>query len=472
MNFALPEYLVFILSVLTLLWLIPPRVRLISLLIASLFFYCWWDYRFIMLLIWVGFVTWAGGLLLEQKRSIALLWVFAAAVLSPLFFLKYTNFLIENLNASLALLGRNNTFSSLMVILPTGISFFTFQSIGYLVDVKNERIPAEKNFFFVLLFINYFPQIVAGPIERASHLIPQLKELVSRHVMGGSDMWKGLGMIVHGLFFKVLIADNIAPYVDVVFASPADFTAMDTILAVYAFSIQIYSDFFGYTLIALGSAGLMGIELVNNFEHPYWACNIQEFWRKWHISLSLWFRDYVYIPLGGNKKGVRRTLINLLITMGLVGLWHGASWNFIIWGGLHGLFLVLHRFWKSYSSRFRWKMPSVIGRAFGWMLTFHAVAFAWIFFRAPDLTNVWRILGKIFRGVDVEAIGNLRLPNWDYLLILIVVFAAVEFLDKWRNFATTYLKIWPSARIAIAVIIILLAYSPSTKVSQFIYFQF
>jgi len=313
------------------------------------------------------------------------------AILVPLVFLgyfKYTNFFLQNVAW---LTGR--PFEPLAIFLPAGISFYTFHMISYAVDVRRGLVP-PGSFWDYALYITYFPHLVAGPIVRAGPFLPQLQAPRLDSFWIGSGFW----LVLQGLVKKVVLADYLAQYNDLVFANPAGYSGFENLMAIYGYGLQIFCDFSGYSDVAIGLGRMMGFDLGLNFAKPYLATSITEFWRRWHISLSSWLRDYVYIPLGGNRKGPFRTYFNLLATMLIGGLWHGASWRFVVWGGVHGLALAGHRFWRNLPLSSR--PTSVRGRFLGWLLTFHLVLGLWVFFRASDFSTAVVVLRQALTQVD------------------------------------------------------------------------
>ena len=393
------------LGFITIVFLVYPRLRLrgqnVFLLVASYIFYGYWDWRFNFLLLtstvvnfWVGQRIHASN---DQKQRKFLLFISVAVNLGILGFFKYFNFFIDSAVSLLAAIGFEPNLPVLRVILPVGISFYTFQTMSYTIDIYRDKLEPTENFIDFALFVSFFPQLVAGPIERAKNLLPQISK--PRH-MTRENVLSGLNLVLLGFFKKVAIADTLAPIVENIFASPEGMSSGQLWTGVYAFTFQIYGDFSGYTDIARGIARILGFELMENFNAPYLSRNITEFWRRWHISLSTWLRDYLYIPLGGNRRGRARTYTNLMITMFLGGLWHGAAWNFVVWGLLHGIYLAGHRM------ILRGKKPDLSwpGTFHGWagdiikiFLTFHLVALTWVLFRSPDFPSALVYLKGLFR---------------------------------------------------------------------------
>ncbi len=386
------------------------------------------------------------------------------ANLGVLAFFKYTNFLIQTANGVASVTGAAWNIVPMDIILPVGISFYTFQNMSYTIDVYRGQLAPRKSVLDYATFTTFFPQLLAGPIVRASEFFTQLDR---PNPIAWRDLQYGLVLIAAGYVKKVVLADNLAVAVDAVFSSPQSAGAWDALLAVYAFAFQIYFDFSGYTDIAIGLALLFGFKFPKNFDYPYIASSFQEFWRRWHMTLSRWLRDYLYISLGGNRYGLSRTMANLMITMLLGGLWHGASWNFVVWGGLHGLYLAIERLWLSKTVWWQSKRPlPVTLRA---LVVFHFVCFAWIFFRAADFQTSWLIIGKI-AGIVSAA------PVWDRHAFLGFGIAALGILHYLM--ARTDLKQRLGAANAlvfggfVSAMLLLLVWFTPAKTVPFIYFQF
>ena len=389
------QYALFLPLVVGLHWVLPNRFRTPLLLAASYVFYGAWDWRFLGLLLISTVVDYSVGLRLEasddERRRKLLLLTSVAVNLTILGFFKYADFFIDSAQELLESVGLEGGDAGLRFILPVGISFYTFQTMSYTFDVYRRRMPACHEPITFAVFVAFFPQLVAGPIERARHLLPQLGAV--RAPPDGDRVRSALALIVLGLVKKVVLADQVAPYVNDVFDDPGQVGSLALVVGVVGFALQIYGDFSAYTDIARGSARLLSVDLIHNFRQPYLAPDITDFWRRWHISLSNWLRDYLYIPLGGNRGGRLRTYRNLMITMLLGGLWHGAGWTFVIWGGLHGLYLAAHRAWRPDAgggTPRSWVtgVASTLG-------TFSLVCFAWVFFRAADLGEAFAVLGGI-----------------------------------------------------------------------------
>lgn len=328
------DFLIFFPIVIGIYFFIPRKIRYMWLLIASYYFYMGWNPKYAILLAISTVITYLGSIFIERnnyKRTILVLCIILN--LTILCFFKYSNFIFENLYDSLSLLGIEIIKRQFDIVLPVGISFYIFQALSYIIDVYRGDVKAEKNILKYALFVSFFPQLVAGPIERSSKLLLQVQKAAEIKLFNYKRITQGLIMILWGYFLKIVIADRISIFVDHIYNSYYLYGSIELILATVGFAIQIYCDFSGYSTIAIGAAQVMGFELMENFNTPYFACSIREFWQKWHISLSSWFKDYVYIPLGGSRCSKVRGYVNVMLTMLLSGLWHGASWSYVIWGG-------------------------------------------------------------------------------------------------------------------------------------------
>ena len=352
------------------------RVQNFLIFISSLYFYAWWDWRFLGLILATITAGYVAGMLLEKDYHRKLVLITSITfLLSILAYFKYANFFLESLESIVNALGFRFSLASWKIILPVGISFYTFQVISYLVDVDRKLVSAERSFITFGAFVCFFPQLVAGPIERASHLLAQFNQ---KRQLDEQKVRQAIFLIILGYFFKVGIADVVAPSVDAAFIVQQP-SGWWTLLGTYGFAIQIYGDFLGYSLIAKGVALLFGIELIWNFNFPYWSTSIVEFWRRWHVSLSNWLRDYLYFSLGGSRSSLSATIRNLLITMVLGGLWHGASWAFVIWGLLHGVALAINHLQRAYS------VPWIGNKVSGWLATCLIVYAGWFLFRVRSM---------------------------------------------------------------------------------------
>jgi D-alanyl-lipoteichoic acid acyltransferase DltB (MBOAT superfamily) len=377
--------------------MIPGKWRLAFLLAASYFFYMSWKPEYlILILIATVSAYYLGQKIAAQRhpgRRKALLAVSLCVNLGMLFGFKYFNFFSAQTDVLFRRCGMSWDIPVLNVLLPVGISFFTFQAVGYVIDVYRGDVEPERRPGIFALFISFFPQLVAGPIERSRNLLPQFLRKTGPDPARFTD---GLRLMLWGYFKKIAVADNLSPFVDKIYAAPQDFTGLQLIVATYFFTLQIYCDFSGYTDIARGAARIMGYDLMPNFRMPYFAASMEDFWKRWHISLSTWFRDYVYIPLGGNRRGDRRRFLNLAAVFLLSGLWHGANWTFVAWGALHCAYIMCSLWARAAVRRFHGlalpRIPAGPGRLVKIFITFHLTAFAWIFFRAGSMSDALYIV--------------------------------------------------------------------------------
>ena len=397
------QFLIFFPAVTTLYFILPHRFRWFLLLIASCIFYMAFIPAYILILLVTIVVDYIAGILIEKsqgkKRKLYLL-ISIVANIGFLAFFKYYNFASTNLTELAQFLHWNYSVPVLSIILPIGLSFHTFQAMSYTIEVYRGKQVAERHFGIYALYVLFYPQLVAGPIERPQNLLHQFRE---EHSFDYRRVTDGLKLMLWGLFKKVVIADRAAVFVDTVFNSPGDFQGVSFIIAAALFSFQIYCDFSGYSDIAIGAAQVMGFKLMDNFNRPYFSKSIAEFWKRWHISLSTWFKDYLYIPLGGNRVGKPRWYFNLFFVFLLSGLWHGANWTFLIWGALHGLFMVISAITAparahlvNFLTLERWPL---FYKALRILFTFSLVSFAWIFFRAPTISSAWYIVSHLFSGL-------------------------------------------------------------------------
>ena len=489
MLFNTAEFLVFFVGVLLMYRTLPHRGQNWMLLVASYIFYGWWDWRFLGLIAVSTVIDWGVALAIDRarernhrtaaKRTLILSIVANLAILG---FFKYFNFFIESAEHLLGALGYQGPTWTLHVILPVGVSFYTFQSMSYTIDVFRGEIRATRSLRDFALYVAFFPQLVAGPIERATTLLPQVQR--PRQVTR-TDWEEGLLLFGIGLFRKVAIADPAGLIADGYFASPSAYTSVQLAVGVLLYALQIYNDFAGYSDMARGSARLLGFTLMRNFRHPYFATSVSDFWKRWHISLSAWLRDYLYIPLGGNRKGRLRTHVNLMLTMLLGGLWHGANWTFVVWGGLHGAYLTVQHAWTGVAPRLAkvcLALPPLAARSFTnlpgatWLRTaqrvmagafvFVLVNVAWLFFRAPDFPTAFTYLrGLLALTPGSEGALFPLAVLTAYTLVIDVPQALAEneyvFLD------------WPIYRRALATAAVcLLLLTSGTTHAPFIYFQF
>lgn len=467
------EFIAFLFAVLGLYYLLPPRLQNILLLAASYLFYAYWDYRFLPLILAATLLDFYCGKFIaaagDPKRRKLWLALSLAGDLGILAFFKYFNFFMENASRVLNVLGLQANPHTLYIILPLGISFYTFRNLTYTIDIYRGRMQPTDKFLDFALFVAFFPQLIAGPIERASRFLPQISK--PRHVTA-EQIKTGVALIALGFFRKVAIADPLSVYIDPVFGRPDLFSTPELLRAALFYSLQIYCDFAGYSDIARGIGRLLGIELVTNFRQPYLSPNISEFWRRWHISLSTWLRDYLYIPLGGNRKGRLRTYANLMITMLLGGLWHGASWNFVIWGGILGFGLSAH---KALIGDKRSIKPITPGTASAIMLnlagvlgTFALISFTWIFFRSAGTQAAFVYVSRLLSMTDLRQLPAI-LPS--ILCPWLVAMTLDWFQDRSQDH-TFFVKWSPLARGAVYAIIVVAILVGSGSRAPFIYSQF
>jgi alginate O-acetyltransferase complex protein AlgI len=453
-------YLVFLPLVAVLFHAASPPARRWLLLISSYAFYWVWSIPFSLLLLLSTIVDHAASLVIDGTDRTTVrrtaLGISLAANLGVLATFKYADFFAESIES----LTGQRPWPILGLVLPLGISFYTFQTMSYTIDVYRGHMRARRSLMDVALYVSFFPQLVAGPIIRADTLVPQLRvaNAVDWILIRG-----GIGMILWGMLKKVYFADAMAPVVNEAFANPAAVSGLSLLAATYAFAVQIYCDFSGYSDIAIGSALVLGVRLPENFRSPYLSCSIREFWRRWHISLSTWLRDYLYIPLGGGRKGIPRTYANLMITMLIGGLWHGAGWNWVVWGGLQGGLMIAERLLGISEDRPR----SMLRTIFRWLVTFHLVCLSWVFFRATDLGQAFEVISRI-AGMDDGLQVALAAPLIALSLLLIAEIARIRSAWIGRFESSADLAFW-ACMIAIPILALTFAAAPST---EFIYFQF
>lgn len=464
-------------------WIFPQRLRWIVLFISSYYFYMSWEVKYVTLILLTTVVSYGAALLMERtedKRKKKLCMV-AALVISfgVLFFYKYFNFLSNSVTAVLQKIAIPVQPFTLDLLLPVGISFYTFQTLSYVIDVYRGDVKACHHFGKYATFISFFPQLVAGPIERTRNLLPQIEK---EHTFHYDKAIHGAKMIAWGFFKKIAIADTVAGYVDMIYNQVEQYTGLPLVAATVLFAFQIYCDFSGYSDIAIGVAELLDIDLMTNFKSPYFAASIKEFWARWHISLSTWFKDYLYIPLGGNRKGERRTRLNLLITFLVSGLWHGANWTYVIWGAIHGIGQVMERIWnKAFPAK---KERSWLRVAF----TFLFVCFAWIFFRANTVSDAGYVVRNLFTGIShpiayiTEGFHAFRMASLaqttgmkDLLICVccILVLLFNDFIELKTNIWVWICRYQKPVRYALYFILLFVVlYSRRLGEYEFVYFQF
>ena len=467
-------FFIFLGVVLPVFYILPSKQsKNIFLVIASYFFYGYWDWKFCSLIAISTIIDYTVGKLMynsvSERRRKNLLLISLVSNLGILGFFKYFNFFVDSFQDLATGFGLELDFLHLNILLPVGISFYTFQTLSYTIDIYRKKLKPTDNFIDFSLFVAFFPQLVAGPIERASALLPQLSKKLQPTRL---QIEQGIVLIITGLFRKVLIGDTAGRFSDHIFGNMEVYTSFELICALLLFSVQIYADFSGYSHIARGTAKLLGVELMKNFEQPYLSRNITEFWRRWHISLSSWLKDYLYISLGGNRKGPNRTYINLMLTMLLGGLWHGASWNFVIWGGLHGIYLAIHKLMlgnrKVDGSNLRYFRIKDIGNIF---VTFVLVLITWLFFRSTSWASTKLFISKI---VAWET-GEYGLLFSGIVLSYLAITYLFDVLE-YRTGSHTYILRIKSRGIQLgllgAMLLVTFIYMFQAEPLPFIYFQF
>lgn len=445
------------------------------LLIASYYFYACWDWRFMFLLIFSTALDYFSGLMIENSKTQFLrkfwLWLSIGINLGFLGFFKYYNFFITSFSQLLDDVGLHANMWTLKVILPVGISFYTFHGLSYVLDIYNRKINAEKNFVDYSVFVSFFPLLVAGPIERATHLLPQIQK---KRTFDYTKAIDGLRQILWGLFKKIVIADNCAEYANIIFNNSADHSGSTLVMGALFFTVQIYCDFSGYSDIALGTARLLGVELLKNFAFPYFSRDIAEFWRRWHISLSSWFRDYLYIPLGGSKGGTWMKIRNTFIIFLVSGFWHGANWTFVFWGFLNALyFMPLMLTNKNRNNLEVVAMGSLLPTFkdfFKISITFALSVFAWIFFRAESMTHAFSYIQGIFN----KSLFSFPTIFPKSIILVVIFFFIIEWFGRENKYALENFGFkWPRfLRLGFYYLIIILIFVFTGQEQEFIYFQF
>lgn len=494
MLFNSVAFLIFFPVVTLLFYVIPHKFRWVILLAASYYFYMSWDASLIILILGTTAVSYISGLIIEttDKKALrkAAVVIAVASSLAVLFFFKYFNFLSESVSAAIRMFGLPASDLTFDILLPVGISFYTFQTLSYVIDIYRGRIKAERHFGYYALFVSFFPQLVAGPIERPENLLPQLKK---KQRLSSENIRIGMKFMVIGFFKKVVVADALGLAVNAVYNAPSEANGLGVLIATVLFAVQILCDFDGYTNIAIGAAKLLGIDLMQNFNDPYAARSIKEFWGRWHISLSTWFRDYVYIPLGGNRCKKPRHLFNLFATFVLSGLWHGANWTFVIWGGLHGFYQIIGNVTAKPRKKLREKIGlenSVVLPLWQRGVTFVLVCFAWLFFRANSIGDCGILLKALFTDWSFgfsfvsDTVTAMGLGGAMFVLcaagiaVLFLLSKQVRTLEAMRTARVAYASQGEYGAIlyAVAVAIVALFWvylsSQTGYTNSFIYFQF
>ncbi len=470
------DFAVFLPIVFFLYWFvfqIKIKAQNFLIVVASYFFYGWWDWRFLSLILFSTFVDYSIGVALskEDRPSIrkALLWVSISVNLGFLAFFKYYNFFLDNFISAFSFFGSELSVSSLKIVLPVGISFYTFQTLSYTIDVYRQKLKPTKDFIAFSAFVSFFPQLVAGPIERATNLLPQFYKTRKFNYALAVD---GMRQILWGLFKKVVIADNCAEYANQIFNNSGDYSGSTLLLGALFFTFQIYGDFSGYSDIAIGTSRLFGFDLMKNFAFPYFSRDIAEFWRRWHISLSTWFRDYLYIPLGGSRGGIWMKLRNTFIIFLVSGFWHGANWTFIVWGALNAVYflplLLAGKNRQNLGSVAEGKLIPNLKEVWQMSVTFFITVLAWIFFRAKSVNHAIDYIIGIFN----KTLFNKPEVFPSLVLFLLLMFVGIEWIQREKEHGLYLIIGNRPVRWAIYISLIVSIFAFGGSQQEFIYFQF
>ena len=492
------NFLIFFPIVTLIYFLIPHKFRYLWLLASSYYFYMCWNAKYALILLASTVITYASGRLIdrannkitdEKKRTRQKKIYVALSVvinLGILFVFKYFDFAIENINRVLSALNIQILNPSFDIVLPVGISFYIFQALGYTIDVYRGNVAVEKNFLKYALFVSFFPQLLAGPIGRAKSILTQINE---RHDFDSQRVKDGLLLMIWGGFQKIVIADRVVVVVDTIFNNFPEYGGMYIVVGAILFAFQIYCDFSGYSMIAIGAAKVMGFELMENFNCPYFSMSVAEFWRRWHISLSSWFRDYLYIPLGGNRKGKLRKYINIMIVFLVSGLWHGAQWSYVIWGGLNGIFQIIGDRLKGVRDwlvkKLHLNRETASHKIYKIITTFILIDFTWIFFRASSATVALKMVKSIFTTYNPWILFDgslfelgLGRKEFQFMILSIIILLIADFI-KWKGHSVrewVYKQErwfrWAFYIVAILVVLVFGVWGPAFDESSFIYFQF
>ena len=452
-------------------WLIPAKynqARKVFLVLVSYLLYMNWKPAFAIVLLGVSLITFWGGLKLDNQKANgkkSLVWLFALLAVLPLLVFKYYNFLNDSLSQGLAAIGLKFALPGLNWAIPVGISFFTFQAVGYMLDVYQGKTEAEKNLLDYVLFVSFFPQVTSGPISTANELLPQIK---ATHKFDYEQGKQGLKFLLWGMFVKLVIADRLGLFVDTVYANYIHYNGATCFVASIFYTLQIYCDFAGYSLMAIGIARTLGFNLPDNFRRPYFAISITDFWKRWHISLTRWLTQHIYIPLGGNRCSKARNYWNIFVTFLVSGIWHGANWTFIVWGCMHGVLQIIEKA----LGRQKYEGNNGFVKAIRILVTFLLVNFAWIFFRMPDITSAGIVIGKIFTSVGTPDLTGLDIFS---KLILFIGMAILVFKDVKDEFLPNKLTFLRKGFFRWSIYIVLFAMILTLGVldsGQFIYVNF
>lgn len=440
-------------------WLIPAKWnqwRKVFLVVASYLLYMNWKPAFALVLLGVTLITYWGGQIFDSERvkneelkvgkRKRLIWLFAFLGLLPLLVFKYYNFINNSLTDGLAAMGLKFSMPGLNWAVPVGISFFTFQAVGYMLDVYHQRVKAEKNLLDYVLFVSFFPQVTSGPISTAEDLMPQIK---ATHRFDYEQGKQGLKQLLWGMFIKLVIADRLGLFVDTVYANYIHYNGTTCFLASVFYTLQIYCDFAGYSLMAIGIARTLGFNLIDNFRRPYLATSITDFWKRWHISLTRWLTRQVYIPLGGSRCSKPRTYWNIFVTFLVSGIWHGANWTFIVWGCMHGIIQIIEKAlgWQKYEGH------NCAVKTVRIIITFILVNFAWVFFRMPSIGDAFAMLGQIFADFGEPMLSLFKGSEWLMLLVGLVLLVFKDIKDEFLSGKFLFLDKVPVVRWSIYIIL-------------------
>lgn len=484
MVFNSVAFAIFLPIVFIIYWVLPHKIRWVLLLVASYYFYMSWNVKYVFLILFTTIISYVAAIFLEKTENLkSKKWILigtAIVCLGVLFFFKYFNFVSESVSAIFRLFTIQMNPILLNLLLPVGISFYTFQTLSYVIDVYKGEVKAEHHFGYYAVFISFFPQLVAGPIERTGNLLPQIK---ANKNFDYTMAIYGFRQILWGLFKKIAVADVVAIYVNNGYSNISNCTVFDILIIIFFFTIQIYCDFSGYSDIAIGSAKLLGIQLMQNFRSPYYSCSIREFWTRWHISLSTWFKDYVYIPMGGNRCSSIRNVFNLIITFLVSGLWHGANWTFVLWGGIHGGAQIIEKYIfkkKMEKEKNGERKKCFVGTFFSWVTVFVFCNIAWVFFRADKIGDAFAVfhqLGMNITNASFYIHSNIGMPITRLIFIglMILIVAVFDFI----SLKIDVIEVIEQKPMIISLLIenivlfcIVYALFTGSESNQFVYFQF
>ena len=471
------QYAVFLPAFFAAYWLMEDKYRNVFILVASYFFYMCWNVKYGLLILGVSLTAYIVGLMVELNRTKkkAILAVGIIIILSVLAYFKYFNFLLNNLYAVCDVFSVDIEHKFYSIVLPVGISFFSFQAMAYMIDCYRGEVTAERNIVDFLAFISFFPQLVTGPIERTKNLLPQIKRSKQFNYLQATS---GMKIMVVGFFKKLVVADVLSVYVDRVFGSITSYSGFALVIAAFFFTLQIYCDFSGYSDIAIGSARILGINLMDNFRNPYFATSIHDFWSRWHISLSTWFKDYVYIPLGGNRKGKIRKNLNTLITFVVSGLWHGADWSFVVWGGYHGLGQIIE---NCFAPQAKSEKKTAGLHMIKTLAVFIFCMVGWVFFRAKNISDstywfknclagITNPITYVNSGISSVGLGGLSMVSITFSLVILFSVELISYRWGLINWINARQKL--TRYLLYATFLLVIIFFQASEPATFVYFQF